>query len=130
MNGNFADEEGIVRNSAGTLLCIIVLAAKDIGGPGGGIELARPEELHVPVVETVKGQIDITSTVNIWYRKVVIAHRLSAQESCTIGEGIGCFGRWRYGVLGSNREKQCRERQREKSNPAVRLRVHDVQRAE
>lgn len=129
MNGNFADVKRIVRDSTGTLLCIIVLAAKDIGGPCWGIELAWLEEFHFPVKETAKRYIDITSTVDIRYRSGVTAFGLSAEKRCTVGEGIGGFGRWGNDILSSDGEDKCSHCQGEKSDPVAGLDIHHAPRA-
>lgn len=66
MNGNLARDEGIVWYATGALLRVVVGAAPNVGISVGRVQLALGEEFHVPVVETVEGQIDRAGAIDGW----------------------------------------------------------------
>ena len=88
---NLGVEEGVIRNAAGTLLGIVVFAAKDVGILVGGVKLAGGEEHHVAMIHTIKGEIDVARSVDVWDGVVGVVG-FSNERWAPIGEGAWGFG--------------------------------------
>ena len=70
MDGDFGPGEGVVRDAARGLIGGIhaTVLNPDIRVFVWSVELAGGEELHVAMIEAVKGQIDLTGTIDVGNR--------------------------------------------------------------
>lgn len=65
MDRNLADIEGIVWNSAGALIGVVILRAPYITPSGGCVKLAGCEKFQVTVEETQEGNILVSNSVSV-----------------------------------------------------------------
>lgn len=74
MDGDFGTGEGIVGDTARGLIGVIhaTVLDPDIRVLVWSVELAGGEELHVAMIEAVKGQIDLTGTIDVGNRGRVV----------------------------------------------------------